>query len=201
LLLAYDYQDKNWFEWDNMNCAGGIVTVSDDLYFQERRFSGVNGNTANLYKQHRFYRLVDHADHAGAQTIEWRSSWEDLGQPEVRKKFSRCVLLMDRISALLQMNNPVMTFSSYLNRIPDLQNTISVVTQVNETRNTGWSTSPWGWNYWSGYTDSFVSVNLKRGTVAKSMQVGFQMQGINMDIRLAGFQLEAIPENRKTAVR
>jgi hypothetical protein len=33
------------------------------------------------------------------------------------------------------------------------------------------------------------------------MQVGFTIQGINMDIRLAGFQLEAIPENRKTVVR
>jgi hypothetical protein len=201
LVLAYDYQGKNWFPWNNINAAGGIFVVDDDLYFQERRFSRVDGNSFNLYKQHRFYRLVDHADHAGAQYCEWLSSWEDLGQPEVRKKFCRCVLLMDRLSELLQFNNPEMEFASYLNRLPNLKNTIAVVTQVDNVRNSAWSESGWGWNYWSGYQDSFITVNLKRGTVAKSMQVGFTIKGINMDIRLAGFQLEAIPENRKSVLR
>lgn len=200
-LLCYDYLEKNWFKWDNINAAGGIVVIDDDLYFQERRSSRVDGNTANLYKQHRFYRLIDHADHAGAQNCEWLSSWEDLGQPEVRKKFSKCVLLMDRVSELFQYNNPVMTFSSYLNRLPNLQNTIAQITQVDNVRNSSWSFSSWGWNYWSGYQDSFISINLKQGTVAKSMQVGFKISGINMDIRLAGYQLEAIPENRNTVAR
>ena len=201
IILCYDYQAKNWFQWNNMNAAGGFAVVDDDLYFQERAFSAVEGNTANFYKQRRFYRLIDHADHAGPQFCEWRSSWEDLGQPEVRKKFSKCILLMDRLSELQQYNNPTMTFSSYLNRIPNLQNTIATVTQVDNVRNSSWSVSGWGWNYWSGYQDSFVNINLKQGTVAKSMQVGFTLQGINMDIRLAGYQLEAIPENRMTAVR
>ena len=201
IMLCYDYQQKNWFKWDNINAAGGIVIIDDDLYFQERRYSAVDGNTANIYKQHRFYRLVDHADHAGPQRCEWRSSWEDLGQPEMRKKFCRCILLMDRLSELQQYNNPVMTFSTYLDRISNLPNTIANVTQVDNIRNSPWSISPWGWGYWSGYQDSFVSVNLRQGTVAKSLQVGIRIEGINMDIRLAGFQLEVIPENRKTIVR
>jgi Ubiquitin-activating enzyme E1 FCCH domain len=200
-VLCYDYQEKNWFQWFNINAAGGMLVVEDDIYFQERRFSGVDGNTANFYKQHRFYRLVDHADHAGPQRCEWRSSWEDLGQPEVRKKFCRCILLMDRLSELYQLNNPQMYFSSYTDRIPNLQSTIALITQTDNIRNAPWSYSPWGWNIWSGYQDSFVTVNLKQGTVAKSIQVGFTIQGINMDIRLAGFQLEIIPENRKTVVR
>lgn len=201
VILCYDYQNKNWFSWTNMNAAGGFVSVKDDLYFQERRFSTVDGNTANLYKQHRFYRLVDHADHAGAQFCEWLSSWEDLGQPEVRKKFSKCILLMDRLSEYLQFNNPSITFSTYLNRLPNLKNTIATISQVDNIRNSSWSFSGWGWNFWSGYQDSFVAVNLKQGTVAKSIQVGITLTGINMDMRLAGYQLEAIPENRMTVVR
>lgn len=200
-ILAYDYQEKNWFLWNNMNAAGGLFVINDDLYFQERRFSSVDGNTANLYKQHRFYRLVDHADHAGPQRMEWRSSWEDLGQPEVRKKFCRCVLLMDRLSELFQFNNPEMYFSTYLNRLPNLQNTQAKITQVDNIRNSSWSYSGWGWNYWSGYQDSFITVNLKGGTVSKSIQIGFTMEGINMDMRLAGFQLETIPENRRSVLR
>lgn len=201
IILCYDYQEKNWFQWDNMNAAGGMIVIDDDLYFQERRTSSFDGNVANFYKQHRFYRLVDHADHAGPQKATWTSSWEDLGQPEVRKKFCRCVLLMDRLSQLMQFNNPDIQFASYLDRKPGLKNTIADISQTDNVRNSAWSTSGWGWNYWSGYQDSFVTVNLKQGTVAKSMQVGFTIQGINMDIRLAGFQLEAIPENRKTVVR
>ena len=201
IVLCYDYQGKNWFQWTNINAAGGMFVINDDLYFQERRFSGVDGNTANLYKQHRFYRLVDHADHTGAQRCEWRSSWEDLGLPEVRKKFSKCMLLIDRLSNLLQFNEPKMYFSSYVDRIPNLQNTMAQVTTVDNIRNSSWSYSSWGWNYWAGYQDSFVRINLKQGTVAKSMQVGFAIIGINMDIRFAGVQLEVIPENRKSFTR
>ena len=201
MLFVYDYQDKNWFTWDNMNCAGGMVVIDDDLYFQERYYSGLAGNVGNLYKQHRFYRLVDHADHAGPQKCEWLSSWEDLGQPEVRKKFCRCILLMDRLSSLLQYNQPKMQFSSYVNRLPGLQSTISNITTVDNIRNSSWNYSSWGWGFWSGYEDSFITVNLKQGTVAKSMQVGFKIEGINMDILFAGYQLETIPENRKTVVR
>lgn len=201
IVLCYDYTEKNWFTWTNINAAGGFVVVDDDLYWQERRFSRIDGNTANIYKQHRFYRLIDHADHAGAQVCEWISSWEDLRQPEVRKKFTRCVLLMDRVSELFQFNNPQMIFSSYINRINNLQDTIADVSTVDNVRNAGWSVSGWGWNYWSGYQDTFIDIGLKQGTVAKSMQVGFKIQGINMDIRFAGFQLEVIPENRITIAR
>lgn len=201
IILCYDYQGKNWFKWDNMNAAGGMVVILDNLYFQERRFSGIDGNTANLYKQHRFYRLIDHADHAGSQRIEWRSSWTDLGLPEVRKKFSHCVLLMDRINDLYQYNDPKMYFSSYVDRIPNLQSTIAQVTTVDNIRNSSWSFSGWGWNFWAGYQDSFVRINLKGGTVAKSIQIGFTITGINMDMKFSGYQLEAIPENRRTFAR
>jgi hypothetical protein len=201
IMLCFDYQYKNWFTWTNMNAAGGMVVIDDDLYFQERRFSTVNGNSANLYKQHRFYRLIDHADHAGAEIIEWKSSWEDLGQPEVRKKFCRCILLMDRLSELQQFNNPQMEFKSYLNRMPSLADTVSTISQVDNVRNASWSFSPWGWNSWSGYQDTFITVNLRQGTVAKSMQVGFKISGINYDIRFAGYQIEVIPENRMTVAR
>jgi hypothetical protein len=108
---------------------------------------------------------------------------------------------MDRLSSILQFNNPNIEFSSYLNRLPNLKNTIVTLKQTNNVRNSSWSHSGWGWNFWSGYQDSFITVNLKQGTVAKSIQVGFTISGINMDIRLSGFQLEAIPENRKTIVR
>jgi hypothetical protein len=201
IVLSYDYQDKNWFVWNNMNCAGGMFMVNNYLYFQERRHSGVVGNTANLYVQHRHYRLIDHADHTSPQNIEWASSWEDLGTPMVRKKFSKCIFLIDTITDLYQYNNLSMSFYTCLDRIQGAKDTIAQVRTVSNNNNAGWSASPWGNNRWSGYQDSFATVNLKGGTVAKSIQVGFMMQTLNTDFRLSGVQLECIPENRRTVVR
>lgn len=201
IILMYDYQGKNWFKWFNINAAGGMYVLNDDLYFHERRFSGVVGNTANLYKQHRFYRLIDYADHTSALTSEWRSSWMDFDLPQVRKKFSHALLYMDRYSDLQQFNNPQLNFASYLNRITGLKDTIAVLTTVNNNANAGWSQTPWGWNIWAGYQDTFVRVNLKGGTVAKSIQIGFSLSAINTSYKLAGFQMDAIPEFRKAIVR
>lgn len=201
ILFCYDYDGKNWYEWKNMNAAGGMFTVNDDLYFHERRSSGIIGVHNNIYKQHRFYRLVDYADHAGALVGEWRSSWADLTLPAVRKKFVRCILFIDRISSLLQFNDPDMTFSSYLDRIPDAPDTVVDITTVNNQRNAAWSSSPWSTNSWSGYQDSFARINLRQGTVAKAIQIGFTFDGIDTAFKLAGFQLEAVPEFRKTIVR
>ena len=201
IILCYDTEQKNWYLWNNINAAGGMYTVGDDLYFHERRFSGVVGNTANLYKQHRFYRLIDYADHVMPIRVDWKSSWEDLGQPEMRKKFSHAMLYMDRIASLDQVNTPVLTFSTYLDRIPNVQDTIASVTTVDNVQNAAWSNAPWGWGSWAGYQDSFIRINLKRGTVAKSIQVGFSMYALNTSFRFAGFQLEAIPEFRRTWMR
>jgi hypothetical protein len=181
-----------------MNAAGGLFSLNEDLYFHERRSPNLS---KNLYKQHRFYRLIDHADHAGNQRIEWRSSWEDLTLPEVRKKFVRCMLLINRISDLQQLNSPQLTFSPYTDRVENRKDTIANITTVNNNNGTGWSTSTWSWSPWSGYQDTFARINLKSGTVAKSMQIGFELVGINSDFRFAGFQLEAVPENRTSFVR
>ncbi len=201
VLLCYDYQGKNWYRWENMNAAGGLFVVDDDLYFHERRFSGLVGNTANLYRQHRNYRLTDYADHTSALRSIWRSSWLDLGLPEVRKKFVRCMLLINRVSDLLQFNNPELTFRSYLDRIEGLAHTEADITTVNNVMNSAWSVSPWGWGRFGGYQDTFARINLRSGTVSKSIQIEIELVGIDMSFNLAGFQIEAVADFRKTLVR
>ena len=119
----------------------------------------------------------------------------------VRKKFSKCALLIDTITSLYQYNNLNMSFYTCLDRIQGVKDTIATVRTVTNNSNAGWSASPWGSNRWSGYQDSFARVNLRGGTVAKSIQVGFTMQMLNTDFRLSGVQIECIPEDRRTIVR
>lgn len=197
-VFCFDYMDKNWFQWDNINAAGGFVTIGDDIYWQERRLSGFVGNTANLYRQHRNYRLIDFADHTQPISVFWSSSWEDLDYPQVRKKFIRAMLLLARVDSLYQLNQPFLFFSSYLDRVPNLRDTFAPVTTVNNS--TQWGQA-WSWQKWSGLVDSFIRINLKNGTTAKSMQISLQMKQLNTSFKFAGFQLEISPEYDKTFVR
>lgn len=192
--LVFDYQSKDWFEWDTINAAGGFFQKQDFIYWQERRFSNIIINANNLYRQLRNYRLIDQVDHAWPINAVWLSSWEDLGQPQVRKKYIRALLLIDRFSDFMQFNNPQLNFSSYLDRLPNLKNTIALTTTVNNP--SGWAVANWGFSQWSGYTDNFVRVNLKQGTVAKAMQIGVQLRQYNASFKLQGFQLEVAPDFR-----
>lgn len=197
-IFCYNYQDKEWFEWDNINAAGGFAVFNNDLFWQERRLSGFVGNTSNTYRQHHHDRLIDYADHTEPVRATWSSSWEDLAFPEVRKKFLRCMLLLDRVNSLYQVNLPPLRFHTCLNRYPNLKDTIANVTTVNNS--TQWG-QPWSWTKWSGLVDSFVRINLKSGTVAKSMQINLAMDALNTSFKFQGFQLEISPDYDKTFVR
>lgn len=199
--LVFDYENRDWYQWDNINAAGGFYSINDDLYWQERRLSTFVGNTSNTYKQHRRYRIIDQADHTQPIQVAWTSSWEDVGYPRVRKKFIRAILLFDRILPLFQSNEPTFNFFSCIDRVPGLQHTLATISLTPENGSSQWSLTPWSWSQWSAYSDSFFTVPLRQGTQAKAMQIGFTMFLLNTSFRFQGFQLEIAPDFRKTVVR
>lgn len=198
-ILCYDYQGKNWFEWTNINAAGGMYVNGDNLYWQERRLSQTGGITANTYKQHRQYLLIDYADHVTPIRVTWVSSWEDYGQPRVRKKFVRAAMLFDNISSRFQENRPEMFFFSCVDWNTGIISTESVITTDVEAR--PWSISDWNWTTWSGYQDTFAIVPLKNGTVSKSIQIGLQLNQLNTSFSLQGFQLEIATDFNRVIAR
>jgi hypothetical protein len=198
-ILCYDYQGKNWFEWTNINAAGGFVVENDNLYWQERRLSQTGDITSNTIKQHRQYELIDYADHVTPIRVTWVSSWEDYGQPRVRKKFIRAALLFDNISSRFQVNLPELFFFTCLDWNIGIIDTESVITTVVNAR--PWSISDWDWTEWSGYQDTFAIIPLKNGTVTKAIQLGLQLNQLNTSFALQGFQLEISPDFRQVIAR
>jgi hypothetical protein len=197
-VLCYDYQGKNWFTWTRINAAGGFYVTSDNLYWQERR-SATDGITSNTYLQHRKYRLIDQSDHVTSIRVTWCSSWEDLGQPRVRKKFVRAIMLFDNISTVFQLNRPKLCFTSFVDWNDGIVSTKTDLTTRIESQ--VWNTPPWDWTKWSGYQDTFITVPLKGGTVNKSMKIQLQLNKLNTSFSMQGFQLEISPDFRKTIVR
>lgn len=199
-VLCYDYQGKNWFPWTRINAAGNFYVREDNLFWQERRKDSTpSGITANTYKQHRKYRLIDQVDHVSSIRVTWISSWEDVGQPRTRKKFVRAALLFDNISTIYQLNRPHLCFSSYVDWKKGIVSTRSDVTTQIESRQ--WNNAPWSWTQWAGYQDTFITIPLKSGTVSKSMQIGLQLNQLNTSFSLQGFQLEIAPDFRKEILR
>ncbi len=198
-ILCYDYQGKNWFEWTNINAAGGIYVNDDNLYWQERRASQTGKAVSKSAKQHRQYLLIDQADHVVPVRTTWISSWEDYSQPRVRKKFVRAALLFDNISSRFQTNLPRMFFFTSIDWNTGTVDTQSIITTEVNAR--PWSISDWSWTTWSGYQDTFVVIPLKNGTVTKSIQVGLQLNQLNTSFNLQGFQLEISPDFRRVIAR
>ena len=198
-ILLYDHQGKNWFIWTRIDASGGFFIIEDNLYFQERRAKSGGSLSVNLCRQHRKYRLIDQVDHVTPIRVTWISSWEDTGQPRVRKKFIHAILLFDDISTLYQSNRPKLCFTSFVDWIEEQVSTSTDLMQkVNSSK---WSIPPWNWTPWSGYQDSFIVVNLKNGTVAKAMKIGLQMNKLNSTFRLQGFQLDIAPDFRRVIAR
>lgn len=198
-VLMFDDQGKNWYQWTNWNAAGGFAIIGDNLYFQDRRRPTSGNFTSNNYRQHRLYRETDYADHVAPIRVTMRTSWEALGQPRVRKKYVRAVLLFDEVSTLLQDPNFELLFTTYLNFINKNPDTIANVTTVHNGE--AFNIAPFNWTTFAGYDDPFLVVPLKQGTAAKGLQIGLQMKKLNSSFKLQGFQLEIATDFRKTVAR
>ena len=197
-VLCFDYQGKNWFEWTNINAAGGWYIISDTLYWQERRMNN-NALESNQYRQHKKNRLIDQVDHVTPIHVTWKSSWEDINQPRVRKLFSRAVLLLDVISGLRQKNDLSFYFKSFRDWHNNTYWTKKNITQ--QFNNNPFSTSQFSYTGEDGYQDSSITINLRSSQVAKACQIQLQLNELNTTFALQGFQLEVDTDFRREIVR
>ena len=197
-VFCFDYQKKNWFEWTRINAAGDWYIQNDNLYWFSRAYK--NSTTQSmLYRQNRNYTLIDQVDHVTPIRVTWQSSWEDLGQPRVRKKFARCALLFDDLRAQFLQNTPTFCFTAFQDWIEDRPKTRANLMQKIES--SMWSDSQWSYLDWSGYQDTFIVVNMRNSSVAKAVKIQLQLNKINSTFKLQGFQHEASIDFRSTFVR
>ena len=197
-IFVFDYQKKDWFEWVRINAAGNWYIQDDNLHWFSRGYK--NSTTiSRLYRQHRTYTLIDQVDHVTPIRVTWQSSWEDVGQPRVRKKFARCALLFDDLRSQFLENTPTLCFSSFTDWIEDRPKTQANLMQKIES--TLWSDSQWSYLDWDGYQDTFIVVNMMNSSVAKAVKIQLQLNKLNSTFKLQGFQFEASIDFRSTFVR
>ena len=197
--LCYDYFGKNWFYWSNWNAAGGFFSLNDDLYFQNRSKISSGDFYSNLYRQNRNYRIIDFVDHVSPIRVTIKSSWEDLNSPRVRKKFIRAILLFDDLDRILQDPEFSLCFRTFLNWSYKNAHTQAEITTAQNAN--AFNTTVFDWVGFDGYEDNFITVSLRQGTVAKSIQISLQMKKLNAEFNLQGFQLEVANDYNLTVLK
>jgi hypothetical protein len=89
-VFVFDYMRAKWYEWRDLNMAGGICTHEDELWFAERRYSSYD--SAVKYRAMRRLNNFDgsdYEDHCDAITWRLKTAWYANGAPKVPKQFLR----------------------------------------------------------------------------------------------------------------
>lgn len=92
-MFAYDYVRSSWYQWDNVNCLGGMILYQNVAWFTERAYSSVLGTPVfGVFKFNNTGSYLDYIDHDAAIVFSYSSPWEAGGQPSLYKKFLRLKL-------------------------------------------------------------------------------------------------------------
>lgn len=85
-IFVFDRVRDAWLIWNNINVAGGIAKINDEVFFVERRFSSFVGSVQNImYRLHNLIDAYDYADNVSAIEFDYSPQWEFLGEPSVLK--------------------------------------------------------------------------------------------------------------------
>lgn len=182
-VYAYDYSRDAWLQWDNMNMAGGVVTLDNELYWIERRYSDFNSSVdSNFYRRHNNEDAFDYQDNNVPVNFSYAHQWEAVGEPSVMKKF-----LNIRVFSVeeLQNNETNLTIKTEHNYTPDDYK--SVLTM--QFGGGGYGLSPYGT---TPYGDPSIAAKKHKinSSRTRSLRVTFENNLDHENIIIAGFELE-----------
>lgn len=85
-ILWYDWGQRAWGEFLNMNAGGGMCVKDRLLHWQSKREDGVLTVTGNLWRSPETGTEHDYADHTDGIECLLASAWDSLGSPSMLKK-------------------------------------------------------------------------------------------------------------------
>jgi len=181
IMFVYDYPRDSWLEWDNINAAGGITDLSDDLFFSERRYSGTSlAVDSCLYRFHTTNTYLDYADNVSPISCYWKSAWDFLGEASILKSF-----LALRIFSTEEITNSfTLGVKTEINWIRDTQSSLDV-----QVGSGGYGEDRWDLDAWGSPVEPTLTRKLNNNRV-KSLRVVFENSEAQKNILVTGYELE-----------
>jgi len=84
LMLAYEYDLDNWYQWDTVNLMGGATVYKNRLFWNSREMTV--SEHKRLCRQHNDEELSDYYDHTSATIFKYIGGWDHLGDLSTPKK-------------------------------------------------------------------------------------------------------------------
>lgn len=188
VVMVYDYFRKAWLEWDNINAMGGLETKDNKLYFQEREFRSVSGNTEDyIYIVKDTGDTWDYADHNQAIEFTYKSHWESLQEPSLFKKFTRC-----KIHSLGLSNDDFESDGFILNLETETDYFTAPRTQAALSfigSNGGWGTDLWGDFSW-GATRLIGRTTKLKPMKCRSLRLILENTVLHQNVLISGYEFE-----------
>jgi hypothetical protein len=185
-IFAYDYSRDAWLEWNNMNMAGGITLVGEELYFKERRYSTFSASVVNLlYRRHNLNDAWDYEDNNQPVTWDYGPQWEDLGYPSVLKRFLRLNLYALEEDDIFNNEDAEIGITTEVNFIKDSQKADVTLTYGGS----GYGISAYGTSSYGDPADGSRQKKLNSGRFG-SLRPRFHNEEHQKNVIISGWELE-----------
>lgn len=92
-IYVWDDDRRQWYIWDTINAAGGIVTWNDgNSGWLPWWHSREDGPKNRLYRMSLVNTEIDYADHTDAVNMSYRPQWEFLPSPRSKKIYTEIAI-------------------------------------------------------------------------------------------------------------
>ena len=181
ISFVYEYPRDAWLEWDNLNMAGGVTDLSDDIFFSERRYSdALLGVYSYLYRFHTTNTYLDYADNVAAISAYWKSPWDFLGEASILKSF----LALRLFSTEEAQNTFDLDVRTEVNWIHETESQVVISVGSGGYGEDRWDLDPWG-----SPSEPTLTRKLNNNRV-KSLRIIFQNEEMQKNILITGYELE-----------
>lgn len=180
-VFAYDYPRDAWFEWNNINAAGGFTDQGGNIFFTERRYSAATVSVASCtYRFHNTNTYLDYADNVQAISAQWISAWDFLGEAAILKNF----IALRMFTTEDAQNVFTVKVKTEVNWIPETESDLNLVIGAG-----GYGEDRWDLDAWGSPSEPIVTRKLNNNRV-KSLRVIFEHDEIQKNMVISGYELE-----------
>ena len=181
-VLVFDYSRGAWLIGDKKDFGSGIVTVGDQIYWQEKRWDPTPGIVRHyLYRQATLVDSQSYHDDGQAISAYHKSRWEFLGEAGVLKTFKAI-----RVYGVEDLDEPFeLQITTERDWIPN-----SPLSECSLTFGVGgYGGSEWGSGPYGDPSTTALKHPLNNGRVY-SLRVNIENSENLVNIALTGYELE-----------
>ena len=189
VIVVFDFYNKAWLEWTNIDISGGASLYKDTPHFNSRV-----ADKSRLITFNNTNSTFDFCDHTDAIDFEYQTNWESLSEPSISKKFTRLKLFAQDTDESFETPGFDMTVT--MQKDYDLKDIASMTFDYGKSIAGGWGVSPWAMFPWGNNSTSVFKAKLP-STKAKCLKLVFSNRNANENVLITNYEIEVKMPYRK----